>query len=100
MDAIMDSGLIKNCQKLDHSNSLELVKNASVFNHNGVTYIKHYNTVIFAYDSVSKICEVDYDCSSTSNRQIHYALNHFGIPQASCIDVHTDSKNSHSGAFN
>ncbi len=92
--------LIKNCPLDSFDSDLTLVKNASVFSKNGIIYIKHYNTIIFAYDSKTKRCEADFKCSMTSDRQIRYALNHFGIEEASVINVHDGSKWDHSGSLN
>ena len=92
--------LIKDCKIDSYDCDLTMVKNASIFCQDGIIFIKHYRTIIFAYDSKSKRCEVDYDCSQTSNRQIRYALNHFGISQASVINVHEGSKMNYSGGFN
>ncbi len=91
--------LIKNCPLDSFDSDLKLVKNASVFSKNGIIYIKHYNTIIFAYDSKNKKCEVDYDCSQTSNRQISYALEHFNIECESVINTHDGSKWNHSGSL-
>lgn len=95
----MISDLIKNCPLDSFDSDLTLVKNASVFSKNGIIYIKHYNTIIFAYDSKTKRCEADYDCSMTSNRQIRYALDHFSIDSESVINTHDGSKMDHSGSL-
>lgn len=93
------SSLIKNCDIDSFNEDLQLVKNASIFVQKGVIYIRHYQTIIFAYDPVSKRCECDLDCSPTSNRQIRFALRHFGIVEASVINVHDGSKMNYSGCF-
>jgi len=90
-DLIKSSGL-ESCNE-----DLKLVKGASLFSKNGIVYIKHYQTIIFAYDSKKGLTEADFDCSQTSNRQIRFALNHFGIPQASVINTHDGSKWNYSG---
>ena len=97
MDAIMDMGLITNFPGTYSNNTLELVKNAFLYYDKGVFYIRHYSTVIFAYDSKSKICEINYGCSLTSNRQVNYALDYFGILFAAAIDVHKGRKMNYSG---
>ncbi len=91
--------LIKNCPMDSFDSDLKLVKNASMFSKNGIIYIKHYNTIIFAYDSKKNITEADYDCSPTSNRQIRYALDHFNIDRDSVINTHEGSKMDHSGSL-
>jgi len=91
--------LIKECGIDSYDTDLTMVKNASLFCKDGIIFIKHYRTIIFAYDPKTKKCEVDYDCSHTSNRQISYALNHFDIDGASVINVHEGSKNNYSGGF-
>lgn len=66
---------------------LKLVKNASIFSESGVIFIRHYKTIIFAYNPISQKCEVSFGISSTSNRQIHNAINFFEIAEEKVIDV-------------
>ena len=91
------SHLIENCDIIGFRSSMDMVKNASLFQVKGVTYIKHYDKIIFAYDSKKKICEIDYNCSMTSNRMINRALSYFDLVFAQCIDVHIGDKMNHSG---
>ena len=95
----MFSTLIKNCDIEGFNSSMDLVKNASVFIKDGIVYIKHYNTIIFAYDQQNNICECDFDCSMTSNRQINFALSHFGINRDMVINTHQGEKWNHSGSL-
>ena len=92
----MLGSLIKNCEIESCDVNLEMVKNAMIFIKNKIVYIKHYNTIIFAYDAEHGITEADFDCSPTSNRQIDYALKYFGIVKASVINTHEGSKMEYS----
>lgn len=76
---------------------LKMVKNASIFSENGVYFIRHYSTIIFAYDPQKTKCEVTYDLSQTSNRQIQNAINFFGIDRDSIKDLSDGSKWKYSG---
>ena len=76
---------------------LKMVKNASVIKQGGVIFIKHYETVIFAYNLESKLAECNFNCSMTSNRQIRSALEFFGVTGASIVDVSDGSKWAYSG---
>lgn len=69
---------------------LKMVKNASIFSENGVYFIRHYKTIIFAYNPQNQKCEVKMGLSLTSNRQIKEALNFFEIQKASITDVMID----------
>lgn len=93
------SNLIENCDIRGYDSDMKMVKGASMFMKNGIVYIKHYKTIIFAYDEKNNICEADLDCSMTSNRQISRALDHFGIPQASVINTHDGEKWNYSGSI-
>ena len=95
----MLGSLIKDCDIEALNSDMQMVKNASMFTLKGVTYIKHYSTIIFAHDANKGITEADFNCSMTSNRQIRYALNYFGIPEASVINTHEGSKMNYSGGF-
>lgn len=76
---------------------LKMVKNASIFNENGVYFIRHYQTIIFAYDTKSNRIEVNWNCSMTSDRQIRSALQFFGINKDDVINVHQGEKWNFSG---
>ena len=75
---------------------LKMVKNATIFRelcYGSMCYfIRHYDTIIFAYDPVSKLCEANWNCSRTSNNQIMNALDFFGIDREKTIDVSDGSK--------
>ena len=75
---------------------LKMVKNATIFrelcNGSMCYFIRHYDTIIFAYDPVSKLCEINHNCSRTSNNQIGYALNFFGLSWSDAKDVGDGSK--------
>lgn len=75
-----------------NASGLKMVKNASIFQENGVYFIRHYQTVIFAYDQNLNRCEANWHYSTTSDRQIRSALEFFGIDQSAVIDTHKGSK--------
>lgn len=56
---------------------LKLVKKASIEKQGHVIKIRHYDTIIFAYDTKSENCYQLKNCSVTSNRQIQYAIEFF-----------------------
>ena len=76
---------------------LKMVKNASIFQERGIFFIRHYSTVIFAYNPQSKLCEANWHCSMTSDRQIRSAIDFFNIAPGKVIDVSDGSKRSYSG---
>ena len=76
---------------------LKMVKNANIFSENGVYFIRHYSTIIFAYDPRNHACEAKMNCSTTSNRQIRNALNFFGIDNRQVKDTSNGSKWAYSG---
>ena len=78
---------------------LKLVKNASIFQERGVYFIRHYSTIIFAYNQESKLCEVNMNCSTTSNRQIKSAIEFFDIASDKVVDVSDGSKWDYSGSY-
>jgi hypothetical protein len=59
---------------------LKMVKNAAIFQENGLFFIRHYKTVIFAHNPKTADTEILNDCSTTSNRQIKSALDFFNVP--------------------
>ena len=71
---------------------IKTVKNASVFQANGIMYCKHYDTIIFAWDMNNGVCEVLYDLSTTSNRQISHLINALHIPNDVITDLNKDHK--------
>ena len=74
------------------TSGLKMVKNASIFQERGIYFIRHYQTIIFAYNPESRVCEANWNCSMTSNRQINYAINFFNIAKSNIIDVSDGSK--------
>ena len=94
------SELIENCVIKSCNADLKMVKNAAIFrDKNNIVYIKHYEVIIFAYDEKNNICEIDFNCSPTSNRQINFALSYYGLSLAQCIDKHEGSKMNYSGSL-
>lgn len=75
-----------------NTSGLKMVKNANIFQENGVYFIRHYDTIIFAYNPENRICEVNWHCSMTSNRQIRSAIQFFGIDESNIIDVSDGSQ--------
>lgn len=57
--------------------SLKLVKNAHIENNEGMIQIRHYETIIFSFDPVSKKSISKIDLSVTSNKQIRLAIDEF-----------------------
>lgn len=78
---------------------LKMVKNASIFQERGVYFIRHYKTIIFAFNTESGLCEANWNCSQTSNRQIRNAISFFNIANDNIVDVSDGSKWSYSGEF-
>lgn len=76
---------------------LKMVKNAVIFQERGIFFIRHYQTIIFAYNPKSKLCEVNWHCSMTSDRQIRSAIKFFNIESDKAIDVSDGSKWTYSG---
>jgi len=76
---------------------IKLVKEASVFQQNGIYFAVHYGKVIFAYDPKSNKVEADLNCSQTSNRQIRYCLRFFNLDESKIINVHVGSNWNYSG---
>ena len=82
-----------------NASGLRLVKNASIFCENDVYFIRHYETIIYAYDRKNSKVEVNWHCSTTSDRQIRSALSFFNLDEDKTINVHDGEKWSHSGAL-
>ena len=78
---------------------LKMVKKAVIFQERGIYFIRHYATIIFAYNPESGLCEVNMNCSQTSNRQIRSALEFFNVEPENVIDVSDGSKWAYSGEF-
>ena len=79
-------------QKDIRRNDLKTVKNASIFQHSGVIYCRHYDTVIFAYDINNQKCEVLMNLSMTSNRQIKYLIEGLSIPESIITDLNKNEQ--------
>lgn len=83
-----------------NTTGLKMVKNASIFSSEGVLFIKHYKTVIFAYNPKTNKAEVLLHCSITSDRQIKTALSFFQIDAENVTEKTTGSKWGYSEARN
>ena len=66
---------------------LKTVKNAHIFQDNGIIYCRHYETIIFAYDINNQVCEVRQNLSMTSNRQIKYLIEGLSVPNSIITDL-------------
>ncbi len=66
---------------------LKTVKNAHIFSSNGVIYCKHYDTIIFAYNTQEGKGECRMNLSMTSNRQIHFLIDGLGLSNDCIIDL-------------
>lgn len=71
---------------------LKMVKGANIFKENGTYFIRHYETIIFAYNEDSRLAEINWHCSMTSDRQIRSAIQFFGIDEKNIIDVSDGSQ--------
>ena len=71
---------------------LKMVKNASIFQERGVYFIRHYETIIFAFNPKSGLTECNWHCSRTSDRQIRNAISFFNIADDNIVDVSDGSK--------
>ena len=78
---------------------IKLVKNANIFSENGIFYIRHYETIIFAHNPKTGLTECNWNCSQTSNRQIGSAIGFFGVKSENIVDVSDGSKWAYSGEF-
>lgn len=76
---------------------LKMVKNASIFQEEGVYFIRHYETIIFAYDPTNNKVEANWKCSTTSDRQIRSALSFFNLSEEQTVNTHNGSKWNYSG---
>jgi hypothetical protein len=88
-----------NIESLD-TTGLKMVKNASIFSSGGILYIRHYATVIFAYNTETNKAEVLLHCSITSDRQIKTALEFFNVPAEKVTEILNGSKWGFSEARN
>jgi len=82
---------------------IKTVKKATVTMSGNTIYCRHYETIIFAYDIESKLCEIVKDCSTTSNRQIKYLIEALNIDESQITDLNKNhqkfSKWEFSGEF-
>lgn len=76
---------------------LKCVKNANVFQENGVYFCRHYDTIIFAYDPSTSKCEVNWHCSTTSDRMIRNCLSFFNVDESKIVNTHDGDKWNYSG---
>lgn len=79
---------------------LKMVKNASIFQERGIYFIRHYETIIFAHNPGTKLTEVNWHCSITSDRQIRSAIEFFNVEKSDIVDVSDGAKWNYSGPFN
>ena len=79
---------------------LKMVKNASIFQERGVFFIRHYSTIIFAHNPKSGLCEANWNCSMTSDRQIRAAIQFFNIASDKVVNVSDGTKWQYSGDRN
>lgn len=73
-----------------NATGLKMVKNSSVFQERGIFFIRHYSTIIFAYNQKSKVAEINWNCSTTSNRMINRAIEFFNVAKDHQVDVSDD----------
>ena len=78
---------IQNNKQRDQIKDVKTVKNAKVFFSKGIVFCQHYQEIIFAYDMNNKICEIQKDLSMTSNRQIKFLIDAYGIDPESVQNV-------------
>ena len=78
---------IENNENRDQIRDIKTVKNAKIYSSNGILYCQHYDTIIFAHDAKNKICEIQKDLSMTSNRQIKFLIEAYGIDPKSVQNV-------------
>lgn len=78
---------------------IKTVKKATVTMSGNIIYCRHYETIIFAYDTESKLCEIVKDCSTTSNRQIKYLIEALNIDESQIIDLNKNHQKYSKWAF-
>ena len=88
----MNQPTLKPSSEAFNTSGLKMVKNANIFQENGVYFIRHYETIIFAYDPKNQVAEINWHCSTTSDRQIRSAIEFFGINDSQIIDVSDGSQ--------
>ena len=76
-----------NLKNRDQIKDVKTVKNAKIFFSNGIVFCQHYETIIFAFDMNNKICEIQKDLSMTSNTQIKFLIEAYGIDPKSVQNV-------------
>ena len=76
-----------NLKNRDQIKDVKTVKNAKIFFSNGIVFCQHYQEIIFAFDMNNKICEIQKDLSLTSNRQIKFLIEAYGIDPKSVQNV-------------
>jgi len=65
----------------------KMVKNAFMYNDDGVFVIEHYNTKIFEYNPENKEAWVLLHCSRTSDKQVRRALQFFNPAKTEAIEA-------------
>ena len=78
---------IQNNTDRDQIKDVKTVKNAKIYFSKGIVFCQHYQEIIFAYDINNKICEIQDNLSMTSNRQIKFLLDAYGIDRESVQNV-------------
>ena len=78
---------IENNENREKIKDVKTVKNAKIFFSNGIVFCQHYQEIIFAFDMNNKICEIQKDLSLTSNRQIKFLIEAYGIDPKSVQNV-------------
>lgn len=78
---------ILNLTDNEPQHELKLVRDAEIFRQGGVIFLRHYKTIIFAYNIESGLCEINWHCSKTSDNQIRRAIDFFNIAKENILDV-------------
>lgn len=71
---------------------IKLVKNATMFEEDGIVFCRHYDTIIFINDRTRNIVQAKFNCSRTSNRQIQYCLQYYNIPREDVINININNE--------
>jgi hypothetical protein len=87
-------------EKSVDATGLKTVKNAVIFQENGLVFIRHYKTVIFAHNPKTGDTEILMNCSNTSNRQIKNALDFFNVPSDKIATLENPEKFGYSESRN
>jgi len=85
--------LIDSIDNTKLSKPVKFVKNAHLIYNIGspdCVMCKHYDTIIWCFDGVK--CEIKKNLSTTSNRQIRYLNESFGIQENQIVDLNENQK--------